>query len=129
LIRNKITKPKHTKQQAVDQLLTQLPGMHHSELRQHWRDLFERDPSPSMRRNHMIPILAYRAQEKAFGGLKESTVRTLRELALGITSEARAAYNHALYLKPRARMMQAWADFIENAQKAGKILPFRVGAA
>ena len=34
-----------------------------------------------MRRETLIPILAYRIQEKAFGGLKESTARKLRELA------------------------------------------------
>ena len=92
MIRNKNTRPKPTKQQAVDQLLAQLPAMHHKELRQHWRDLFGREPNPRMRRNHMIPILAYRAQEKAFGGLKKSTVRMLRELALGIASEAQPPY-------------------------------------
>jgi hypothetical protein len=92
LIRNKITRPKHTKQQAIDRLLAQLPAMGHKELQQHWRDLFGREPSPGMRRNHMIPILAYRAQEKAFGGLKESTVRTLREWALGIAIDAQPAY-------------------------------------
>jgi hypothetical protein len=81
-----------TKENAVTLLLAQLPEMDRIELRQHWRELFGREPSPGMRRNHMIPILAYRAQEKAFGGLKESTVRMLRELALGIASEAHAAY-------------------------------------
>jgi hypothetical protein len=81
-----------TREQAVAQLLVQLPTMGNKELRQHWRELFGRDPRPGMRRNHMIPILAYRAQEMAFGGLKESTVRMLRELALGIASEAQAAY-------------------------------------
>jgi len=45
-----------------------------------------------MRRNHMIPILAYRAQEKVFGGLKESTLRILRKLALGNPSEAQPIY-------------------------------------
>ena len=45
-----------------------------------------------MRRNHMVPILAYRAQEKAFGGLKESTVRMLRELALGNASKSQPIY-------------------------------------
>jgi hypothetical protein len=92
LIRSKITTPKPTKQQAVERLLAQLPAMDHKELQQHWRDLFGREPTPGMRRNHMIPLLAYRAQEKAFGGLKESTVRMLRELALGIASEAQAVY-------------------------------------
>jgi integrase len=35
-----------------------------------------------------------------------------------------AAYNHALYLAPRARMMQQWADFLEQTQRGGKVLPF-----
>jgi integrase len=28
-----------------------------------------------------------------------------------------AAYNHALYLKPRAEMMQAWADFLDTLRE------------
>ncbi len=35
-----------------------------------------------------------------------------------------AAYNHALYLEPRAKMMQDWADFLERTQRGVKILPF-----
>jgi len=66
--------------------------MDRKELRQHWRELFGREPSPSMRRDLMIPVLAYRAQENAFGGLKESTLRMLRELALGIATEGPTAY-------------------------------------
>src|SRR5580658_7640842 len=88
----KIAKAGLTKEQAVARLLAQLPAMDHKELQQHWRELFGREPSPGMRRNHMIPILAYRAQEMVFGGLKESTLRILRESALGIASEAHAAY-------------------------------------
>ena len=88
----KVANTRLTKERAVARLLARLPVMDHQELQQLWRELFGQDPSPGMRRNHMIPILAYRAQEKAFGGLKESTVRTLRELALGIASEAQAAY-------------------------------------
>lgn len=92
MTQNKITKQKLTKRQAIDQLLAQLPAMDHKELRQRWRELFGREPGVSTRRNHMIPILAYRAQEMAFGGLRESTVRMLRESALGIASEVQAAY-------------------------------------
>ena len=89
---DKNTELKPTKQQAVAQLLAQLPAMDYKELKQHWRELFGREPSPGMRRNHMIPIFAYRAQEKAFGGLKESTIRTLRDIALGVASDAQATY-------------------------------------
>jgi integrase len=40
-----------------------------------------------------------------------------------------AAYNHALYLEPRAKMMQGWADFLEQTQHGGKVLPFKSSAA
>jgi hypothetical protein len=78
---NNISGTKPTRQQAVDRLLEQLPTMERKELLKLWRDLFDRVPSPALRRETLIPILAYRVQEKAFGGLKESTVRKLREWA------------------------------------------------
>jgi hypothetical protein len=87
-----MAKPRLTSEQAVTRFLAQLPAMGHKELRQHWREQFDREPSPGMRRDHMIPILAYRIQERALGGLKDSTVRMLRELALGFATEAQAAY-------------------------------------
>jgi hypothetical protein len=88
---NKIMKPKPTRQQAVDRLLEELPTMERKELLRHWRDLFDPVPNPALRREMLIPILAYRIQEKAFGGLKESTERKLRGLAdQGVAGEMSA---------------------------------------
>jgi integrase len=50
------------------------------------------------------------------------------QLAHAPRNAVSAAYNHALYLEPRAKMMQAWADHLEQAQR-GKVLSFRQGAA
>jgi integrase len=36
-----------------------------------------------------------------------------------------AAYNHALYLEPRARMMQDWADHLDRLQRGAKVINFR----
>ncbi len=36
-----------------------------------------------------------------------------------------ASYNHALYLEPRARMMQDWADYLDAIKVGAAILPFR----
>jgi integrase len=33
-----------------------------------------------------------------------------------------AAYNHAQYLKPRAKMMQDWADFLDAEQRGARVL-------
>lgn len=44
------------------------------------------------------------------------------QLAHAPRNAVSAAYNHALYLEPRAKMMQDWADFLERAQRSGKVL-------
>jgi integrase len=46
------------------------------------------------------------------------------QLAHAPRNAVSAAYNHALYLEPRAKMMQDWADFLELTQRDGKVLPF-----
>jgi len=42
------------------------------------------------------------------------------QLAHAPRNAVSAAYNHALYLEPRARMMQDWADFLELALRQRK---------
>ncbi len=51
------------------------------------------------------------------------------QLAHAPRNAVSAAYNHALYLEPRAKMMQDWANFLEQTQRGGKVLPFRGSAA
>jgi integrase len=51
------------------------------------------------------------------------------QLAHAPRNAVSAAYNHAIYLEPRKRMMQDWADFLERTQRGGKVLPFKGSAA
>ena len=51
------------------------------------------------------------------------------QLAHAPRSAVSAAYNHALYLAPRAELMQAWANFLEMTQRGAKLLPFRADVA
>ena len=37
-----------------------------------------------------------------------------------------AAYNHALYLEPRARMMQEWADYLDKLRTGAEVIPFKI---
>jgi integrase len=46
------------------------------------------------------------------------------QLAHAARNAVSAAYNHALYLEPRTRMMQKWANFLEQTQRGGRVLPF-----
>ena len=47
-----------------------------------------------------------------------------RQLAHSQRNKVRAAYNRALYLADRRKMMQAWADFID-AQASNKVIALR----
>ena len=47
------------------------------------------------------------------------------QLAHAPRNAVSAAYNHALYLEPRTKLMQDWADFLESTLRGGKVIPFR----
>ena len=51
------------------------------------------------------------------------------QLAHAPRNAVSAAYNHALHLKPRAIMMQDWANFLEHTQRKGTVLMFREAVA
>ena len=81
MLQNRTTPATPTRQRAIERQLAQLPAMDGRALEKLWRDLLDRVPSPALRREMLIPILADRIQEKAFGGPRESTARKLRQLA------------------------------------------------
>jgi hypothetical protein len=51
-------------------------------LRQRWKALFGASPSPHLGKVFMMRAIAYRLQEKVFGGLKPSTQRILDRVCL-----------------------------------------------
>ena len=51
------------------------------DLRQRWKNLYGKEPSGHIGRSLLIRAIAYRLQEKAFGGLKPSTRRLLARVA------------------------------------------------
>lgn len=46
------------------------------------------------------------------------------QLAHAPRNAVSAAYNHALYVEPRAKMMQGWADYLERTQRGATVLNF-----
>lgn len=49
-----------------------------------------------------------------------------RQLAHAESNKVRAAYTHAAqYLEERTRMMQAWADYLDNLKRGAPVIPLR----
>ena len=102
----------------------------------------ERDPKKPMSNNTILFALKRmgyggRMTGRGFRGLASTILHEQGyahehielQLAHAPRNAVSAAYNHALYLEPRAIMMQDWADFLERTQRGGKVLPFRGSAA
>ena len=47
------------------------------------------------------------------------------QLAHQERNQVSASYNHALYLKQRAEMMQHWADYLDEVKAGAKVLPIK----
>jgi hypothetical protein len=61
--------------------VAQLPTLSRQQLLEMWQKLYQRAAPEGIRRELMIPFLAYRIQENAYGGLKSSTRLELRRIA------------------------------------------------
>jgi hypothetical protein len=79
-----------------------------AELKQKWRDLFEREPPPYNRR-FLESRLAYRIQELAYGGLSEETLERLEALADELEGKT-SRRNSLLNNRPIAgtRLIREW---------------------
>lgn len=80
--------------------ISQLPGFSRQQLLDLWRNLYGREAPPGIRRELMVPFLAYRIQEKAYGGLKPARRSQLLRIARDL--EKNASTNH-LILQPKAK--------------------------
>ena len=77
-------------------------------LRQHWRELYHSEPPVRMSRELIIQSIAYRMQERLFGGLS----RTARMKLMVAGSAAAAARRPRLRtqhrIKPGTRLLRGW---------------------
>lgn len=92
----------------VSAKLQELPHLPKPELLALWQELFARPPHSRLRRNLMIPILAYRIQEQAYGGLTPSTRGRLQKLAANLEQNRKAPLLLTPQLKPGTKLLRQW---------------------
>ena len=88
-----------------------LPRLNRSQLRMKWRDVLKKEPPAHLRKQLLVPLLAYKMQEQAYGGLRPEVKRRLRELADSFESEPNqvsAKRPAQLRIKPGTRLIRQW---------------------
>jgi len=93
----------------ISSQVVQLPGFSRQQLLDLWRKLYGRAAAPEMRRSLLDPFLAYRLQERAFGGLKLSSRAELRRSARALEKGSDSVKPaHRTRVKLGARIVRQW---------------------
>jgi DUF2924 family protein len=89
--------------------IAQLRHLSRQELLDLWQKLYRRAAPPGIRRELMVPFLAYRIQENAYGGLKPATRFELRRIARELEkSGASPEVRIPRKIKPGTCLLRHW---------------------
>jgi hypothetical protein len=96
----------------VEREIAALEQLDTKALQQRWRELYRTEPPPKIQSRLLRLAVAYRIQEKAFGGLKASSKRQMRAHldAMRGSTTARPARipNPAIRLAPGTQLVREW---------------------
>ena len=109
----------------ISNKLQELPHLPKPELLALWQELFAQPTHPRLRRNLMIPILAYRLQEQAYGGLKPSTRKRLQKLAAELQQNQKAPPPFAPQLKAGTKLLRQWQGEMHEVLVVGEGFEYR----
>jgi len=91
----------------LSEKIAQLPTLNKAQLLPIWAENFKAPPPPKLRKELMVPILAYRMQEREYGGLSLATRRRLKEIAIS-TRLKPLGRTTAADIQEGTRLMRSW---------------------
>ena len=97
--------------ESLEAEIATLRVMNGAQLRAKWRIDLNQEPPPQLRKPLLVPLLAYKLQEQAYGGLKPGVRRRLRELAASYSRDpkkAGARLKDSIRIKPGTRLIREW---------------------
>jgi len=108
---------------VTDTVLAQVAGLRTlpiAQLKQQWRELFDKEPPPFNRR-YLESRLAYRIQELAYGGLKPETIERLQALADELDGDPSRLRRRAPKGRPIAgtQLVREWRGFEHRVTVTG----------
>jgi Protein of unknown function (DUF2924) len=88
--------------------IAQLRAASREQLLDMWQKFYRRAAPPGIRRELLVPFLAYRMQEHAYGALKASTRSELRRIARGMEKFGPITLTVRPRIKHGSRLLREW---------------------
>ncbi len=99
---------------AVAGKLQALAEMNQAALRAEWRRLYRAHPPKRVSRDLLMLGVAWKVQERAYGGLGAATKRRLADLAKTMEQDGDVTRSRIARLKPGARLVREWRGEIHT---------------
>jgi hypothetical protein len=93
---------------SLSEQIATLPSLNKAQLLAIWAENFSKDPPQNLRKELMVPILAYRMQEREFGGLSHGARRRLREVAASLNTEKPSQERPDSAPQTGTRLLRMW---------------------
>jgi hypothetical protein len=101
---------------SITYRLDSLPKLNKPELCQLWRQHFKSEPALKMRKQLIRRVIAYRLQEQEFGGLNNTQVRRLRQIASALEANPNATVSSRPRIKPGTRLVREWKQQVHTVE-------------
>lgn len=93
---------------AVEAELDRLPATPIVELRKRYRELFRADPPKAFGPDLLRRSIAHSIQERAYGGLSQSTKRLLDQMVKAASSKSNGRLELPQRIKPGSELVRTW---------------------
>jgi hypothetical protein len=98
----------HPASENLSQKLTALADLDTPGLRREWRRLYRSHPPLHIRRDLLVLAIAWKLQEKVYGGLTAAQKRKLAGIAEELRRNGNMSGNPAIRMKPGMRLVREW---------------------
>jgi hypothetical protein len=91
--------------------IAELPRLNRAQLCAKWRAVLKKEPPAHLRKQLLVPLLAYKMQGQTYGGLRPEVKRHLRELADSFepdSNRSRVKHQMPLRMKSGTRLIRQW---------------------
>ncbi len=98
----------HPASEDLSEKLTAIAELDTAGLRREWRRLYRSHPPLHIRRDLLVLAIAWKLQEKVYGGLTAAQKRRLAGIAEDLRTNGDLSAGPAIRLKPGLRLVREW---------------------
>jgi Protein of unknown function (DUF2924) len=109
----------------LSEQIAALPSLNKAQLLAIWAEHFSTDPPSKLRKELMVPVLAYRMQEKEFGGLSHAARRRLRDVASSLRTDKPSQERPDSAPQNGTRLLRVWRGETHEAIATGSGYEYR----